>query len=342
MEPDLWELYRQMLRSRLFEELVKLLWDEGRISGEMHMSIGEEGITAGVVAQLLDGDALALDHRPTAAMIMRGVDPLAIMRELLGDDQGLCRGWGGHMHLYDKEHLAASSGIVGSSAPTAAGFALAAQLLRPTSVAVAFFGEGAMNQGMLMESMNLAVSWKLPVLFVCKDNQWAIATVTDAVTGGYIENRARSFGMPAASVDGRDAEMVWRAAAELIAAARSGSGPAFLHATCVRPDGHMLGDMVLKTARRERIPELSSLLRSAAGKGDSLRGRLKSVGTIVTLLRKADEDHTIVEDDPLQLAREKLNTNQPRLFTLEEEVMREMETVISQCFLNQELEANQG
>ena len=166
MQPDLWALYRQMLRSRLFEEAVKRLWEEGLISGEMHLAIGEEAIAAAVVAHLGDGDAMALDHRGTPLLLMRGVDPVLLLREFLGQADGLCSGHGGHMHLYSRQHLAASSGIVGASGPAGVGFGLAAQYLRPGTCAVAFFGEGAMNQGMLLESMNLAVAWNLPVFFV--------------------------------------------------------------------------------------------------------------------------------------------------------------------------------
>ena len=157
-DADLWDLYQQMLRSRLFEQSVQELWEAGKISGEMHMGIGEEAIVAGVVCQLQEGDAMALDHRGTPPLIMRGVDPVLLLRELLGRPDGLCRGMGGHMHLFSRKHLAASSGIVGASGPAGVGFALAAEYLRPGNVAVAFFGEGSVNQGMMMEAMNLAAA----------------------------------------------------------------------------------------------------------------------------------------------------------------------------------------
>ncbi len=184
----------------------------GLISGEMHLGTGEEAIIAGVVSQLRDGDAMALDHRGTAALLMRGLDPVPILRELLGRPDGLCGGMGGHMHLFSKEHLAASSGIVGAAGPVAAGFALAANHLRPGSISVAFFGEGAMNQGMLMESMNLASAWKLPVLFVCKDDGWAITTKSEEMTGGDLNERARGLGVPPVEADGLDVAAVWEAA----------------------------------------------------------------------------------------------------------------------------------
>jgi pyruvate dehydrogenase E1 component alpha subunit len=332
MEPDLWILYRQMLRSRLFEEVVKLLWEEGQISGEMHMSIGEEGIVAGVVTQLRNGDAMALDHRGSSPMIIRGVDPVLLLRELLGRADGLCAGKGGHMHLFSREHLAASSGIIGASGPAGAGFALAAQRLRPGSVVIAFFGEGAMNQGMLLESMNLAAAWKLPMIFICKDNEWAISTVSSDVTGGSLDKRARSFGMPTVRVNGSEVEAVWLAAEKLIEDARVGRGPAFIYASCVRPDGHMLGDRLLRTARRDTIPDVGSLLRSAVGRGNSIRGRLKSISAINTMLIDAAEEHKIEENDPLLIARQKLAVNAPRLRSLETEVNGEMEHVIFQSF----------
>lgn len=202
MEADLWSLYRQMLRSRLFEEKVMELWDAGQISGEMHLDLGEEAIVAGVVSHLQEGDAMALDHRGTPPLVMRGMDLVSLLRELLGQKDGLCGGWGGHMHLFSQELLAASSGIVGATGPMGAGFALSAQNLRPHNIAVAFFGEGAVNQGMVMESLNLAVAWNLPVLFVCKDNELSITTYSPSVTGGNILERVRSFGMETYEADG--------------------------------------------------------------------------------------------------------------------------------------------
>ena len=238
-----------MLKSRLFEEAVAKLWHEGLISGEMHLGTGEVAIVAGVVAQWRENDAMALDHRATAALLMRGVDPVLILRELLGREDGLCGGMGGHMHLFSKECLAASSGIVGAEGPTVAGFALAAQYLRPASIAVAFFGDGAMNQGMLMESMNLASAWNLPVLFVCKDDGWAITTQSNQVTGGVLSERARGLGVPAIDVDGFDVSTVWEASQAAIERARSGQGPTFLHARCVHFEGHFLGFQLLRIVR---------------------------------------------------------------------------------------------
>ncbi|HSM54819.1 MAG TPA: thiamine pyrophosphate-dependent dehydrogenase E1 component subunit alpha [Candidatus Sulfomarinibacteraceae bacterium] len=335
-QPDLWKLYAMMLRSRLFEEAVSELWREGLISGEMHLGVGEEGIIAGIAAHLQEGDALALDHRGTSAMLLRGVDPVLLLKEMLGREDGLCGGWGGHMHLFSRPHLAASSGIVGASGPAGAGFALAAQQLRPGTAAVAFFGEGAMNQGMLLETLNLAAVWRLPLLLVCKDNGWAIATRSPQVTSGDLRERARSFGLPVASVDGRDVAAVWQLAREGLALARAGEGPTFLHATCTHLEGHFLGDLLLRLARREEMPPLWPLLRSAAGReGAGLSERLSGLQQVVALLRQAAGDHEGRENDPLPRARRQL-ADEARLTDLEQAIVDEVQSVVARALHEEE------
>jgi TPP-dependent pyruvate/acetoin dehydrogenase alpha subunit len=328
MEPDLWVLYRLMFRSRLFEEAVHSLWDEGLISGEMHLGMGEEAIAAGIVGQLRDGDAMALDHRGTPPLLMRGVAPRDLLAEFLGQPDGLCAGQGGHMHLFSPEHLAASSGIVGASGPAAAGFALAAQVLRPHSLAVAFFGEGATNQGMLLEAMNLVVAWRLPALFVCKDNGWSITTPSPSVTGGSLVERARGFGMPAAEVDGSDVEAVWRAAGEAMERARAGDGPTFLHACCIHLEGHLLGDQLLRAGRHpvQGITLIVGPLLRAIGraKGGPWTERAKSLRTLLVRPGQVGRDESAVEKDPVTRARRKLLTDRARLEALEDEVEHEL------------------
>ena len=338
MSPDLWSLYALMLKSRLFEEVVTQLWEDGLISGEMHLGTGEEAIVAGVVAHLRDGDGMALDHRGTPPLIMRGVEPILILRELLGHPEGLCGGLGGHMHLFSKEHLVASSGIVGAAGPTAAGFGLAAQHLRPGAVAVAFFGEGAMNQGMLMESMNLASAWKLPVLFVCKDDGWAITTQSDQVTGGDLSVRARGLGLQPIETDGRDVAQVWEAARQGVERARSGQGPSFLHAQCVHLEGHFLGYQLLRVTR-DLLGEMPAialpLTRSFVRfRGGSLRERIAGVGAImsalVTTLRDPREDPVY---DPVIRARIPLRSDPPRLQALEDGIIEEIRALLSPTLL---------
>ena len=329
MKPDQLELYRAMLTSRRLEEAIAELWHDGLVSGEMHLGIGEEGIDAGVVDHLEEGDAIAADHRSTPPMVMRGVDLTAIVAECLGSTAGLGRGLGGHMHLMSKEHMAASSGIVGASGPLACGFALAHQRLRPDRVAVAFFGEGALNQGMLMESLNLAGCWRLPVLFVCKDNGMAITTPSQKVTSGNLPDRVRGFGIPAVEVDGADVESVWQAAGEALLRARRGGGPGYLHAACVRPEGHFLGDPLLRIVRRP-VAELKDKVGPLTGAAASARGagiaqRAASLGGITTMLARAAG---MRGRDPVRRLRARLEDDHDRLEALERDVERAVRAAV--------------
>jgi acetoin:2,6-dichlorophenolindophenol oxidoreductase subunit alpha len=332
MTLDLWQLYREMLRSRRFEEAVSHLWSQGLISGEMHLGIGEEAIAAGTVCQLEDGDALALDHRGTPPLVMRGVGLVPLLREFLGCDDGLCHGCGGHMHLFAPDHLAVSSGIVGAAAPAAVGLALSAQHLRPGRIALAFFGEGATNQGMVMEALNLAVVWHVPVVFVCKDNNWSITTYSSDMSGGSLLERARSFGMPALDVDGRDVEAVWQAACEAISGGRKDGGPTFLLAHCDHLEGHFLGDPLLHLARqpvRGFLPYLRPLMRAVlARRGTSLRQRIAAQLEILRLLRCMRRDHLGSIRDPLERTRSKLSGDPERLERIECEVTHEIEAAV--------------
>jgi len=334
MTIDLWSLYALMLKSRLFEESVTQLWNDGLISGEMHLGTGEEAIIAGVVSHLGAHDAMALDHRGTAALLMRGVDPVLILRELLGRPDGLCGGMGGHMHLFSKQHLAASSGIVGAEGPTAAGFALASQYLHPGAVAVAFFGEGAMNQGMLMESINLAAAWRLPVVFVCKDDRWSITTQSDTVTGGDLNDRTEWLGVPGVSVDGRDVTEVWEAGRKAIERARAGEGPFFLRARCVHFEGHFLGYQLIRAVRhpirempRIGVPLTQSFLRTS---GASWRERVAGLKSVLSAVLSTLRDPRREPDcDPVGRTRSVLQSDKERLQVLEEDTEREVANIIA-------------
>lgn len=332
MELDFYSLYKQMLRSRLFEEKVMGLWGAGLISGEMHLGLGEEAIVAGVVAHLKEGDAMALDHRGTPPLVMRGIDLVSLLRELLGKKDGLCGGWGGHMHLFSQDILAASTGIVGATGPMAAGFALSAKLLRPFHIAVSFFGEGAVNQGMVMESMNLAVTWNLPVLFICKDNEMSITTYSPSVTGGSLLERSRSFGMDVHELDGRYVEKVWAIAGEAIQNMRNQNGPALILAKCSHFEGHMLGDPLLRAVRHplQRGKEISGgLIRATLLKrGTPKKDRITRLSGITALLRKAAAGQKNKGNDPLYLTRQKLLKDRTHLDQIEKDVREEIDGVV--------------
>ena len=333
MSADLWSLYGLMFKSRTFEESVRKIWKDGKISGEMHLGMGEEAIVAGIVPQLIEGDAMALEHRGTSPMLMRGVDPVALLREFMGKPDGLCKGVGGHMHLFAPEKLIASSGIVGAAGPAAAGFALSGQMLRPGTVSVSFFGDGATSAGMLMESMNLAVVWKLPVIFVCKDNNWAITTHSSTAVGGSLSARAQAFGMKAIEVDGADVLAVWSAAEEALEHARAGRGPVFIWAHCIHLEGHFLGDGLLDMFRRpiysfrkRVLPMLKGFFRRG---GASWGERIASMRQVLGMVFAA-QGQTSSVDDPLVRTRQVLvRKDAMRLDELESDIRKEIQDIVT-------------
>ncbi|MDD5447747.1 MAG: thiamine pyrophosphate-dependent dehydrogenase E1 component subunit alpha [Actinomycetota bacterium] len=303
-EIKLEKLYSQMARMRSFELAASDLWQRGMISGELHLGTGEEAVVAGVVAHLVEGDAMALDHRSTPPLVARGADIKLLASELLGWQDGICRGRGGHMHLFVPDLLSASSGIVGSSGPLGVGFALAASRLRPGKVAVCFFGEGAMNQGMMLESLNLAVSWKLPLVFVCKDNGWAITTRSKDVTSGRLERRARAFGMPSWRVNGLRADKVWEASRRAISRARAGGGPAFILARCTHLDGHFLGDPLLRVLEDPvgQMREIGEpLIKSVASEGATWKEKVAGLGSIGKTISVVALERRLRKLDPLEV-----------------------------------------
>ncbi|MEJ2580298.1 MAG: thiamine pyrophosphate-dependent dehydrogenase E1 component subunit alpha [Acidobacteriota bacterium] len=330
---ELSDLYRQMLRARTFELAVEDLWHRGLISGEMHLGTGEEAVAVGVVTHLGDGDGLALTHRGSPALVVRGVPLVPMLREMLGCEDGLCGGRGGHMHLFSKDLMTATSGIVGASLPTAAGFALANSRLHRNRVAVGFTGTGAMNSGMALETLNLAVAWSLPLIVVCIDNGWAITTASEAQTGGDLVERARTFGFRANSVDGSDVRAVHKAAGKLIDAARRGKGPGFLLATCPRLDGHILGDPLLRLARKplaEGKNLFSKVISSATSQGGGgIRDRTGGMTQMMSVLAKARRSPTREgRGDPMLSVRKEMDKHKGDRHRIDSEVTEEVEAAV--------------
>jgi TPP-dependent pyruvate/acetoin dehydrogenase alpha subunit len=256
------------------------------------------------------------------------------LSELLGSENGLCKGRGGHMHLFSKEHLAATSGIVGASLPTAAGSALANRRLRPGAIAVAFTGTGAMNQGMALETLNLAVAWDLPLVIVCIDNGWAITTTSKAVTGGDLVERAAGFGMRAESVNGRDVRAVHKIAGKLIDRARRGKGPSFLLANCPRLDGHILGDALIRMAKKpiaEGKDTFSRVITSVMSRGGGgLTDRAGGVTRMMSVMAKARRGPTRERrGDPVIAARKAMKKREAERDRIDAEVSAEIEQAVA-------------
>jgi len=231
--------YRAVRLIRRFEEQALELVKSGLIVGGIHPYIGQEAVAVGVCAALRPQDQIASTHRGHGHVLAKGADPARMLAELAGRVDGLNRGRGGSMHAADLSlGMLGANGIVGASAPIAAGAAFAAKRSGADRVAVAFFGDGALNQGVLLETWNLAAIWSLPVVFVCENNGYATTLpAATAVAGGGVA-RAAGFGLPTEEVDGMDTEAVLAAATRAVERARNGGGPSYIECATYRFEGH--------------------------------------------------------------------------------------------------------
>jgi len=241
---DLLEAYRRMKTIREFEERVHVEFAKGGIPGFVHLYAGEEASAAGVCMHLTDDDKIASTHRGHGHCIGKGVDVHGMMAEIYGKRTGTCRGKGGSMHIADLDTgMLGANGIVGGGPPLVCGAALAAKIKGTGGVAVAFFGDGASNQGTTLESMNLASVWKLPAIFVAENNGYAEATAAKfSVSCADISTRAAGFGMPGITVDGHDFFAVYDAMRDAVERARQGGGPSLVEVKLDRFFGHFEGD----------------------------------------------------------------------------------------------------
>ncbi|ACO80303.1 acetoin:2,6-dichlorophenolindophenol oxidoreductase alpha subunit, AcoA [Azotobacter vinelandii CA] len=236
--------YRVMRTIRVFEERLHIEFATGEIPGFVHLYAGEEASAAGVMAHLRDDDCISSNHRGHGHCIAKGVDVHGMMAEIYGKKTGVCQGKGGSMHIADlSKGMLGANGIVGAGAPLVAGAALAAKLKGSDAVAVAFFGDGASNEGAVFEAMNLAAIMNLPCIFVAENNGYAEATASNwSVACDHIADRAAGFGMPGVTVDGFDFFAVHEAAGAAVARARAGEGPSLIEVKLTRYYGHFEGD----------------------------------------------------------------------------------------------------
>ena len=240
---ELLRAYGLMKTIRMFEDRVSAEMASGDIPGNTHLYAGQEASAVGICMNLTETDRIASTHRGHGHCIAKGCDVDGMMAEIFGKETGICHGKGGSMHIADlSKGMLGANGIVGGSAPIACGAALSAQVQGLNQVSVAFSGDGAINQGTVAESMNLAQIWKLPVIFAVEDNGFGEATAKSFVVAGEIGNRAEALGMATAKVDGVDFFAVYDAAHEAIERARDGGGPTLLHIETPRYYGHFSGD----------------------------------------------------------------------------------------------------
>ncbi|HSB75766.1 MAG TPA: thiamine pyrophosphate-dependent dehydrogenase E1 component subunit alpha, partial [Terriglobales bacterium] len=238
------QMYRQMVRIRLFEEQVNDLYTRALMPGLAHLYVGEEAVAVGICQALRPDDYITSTHRGHGHCLAKGATPDRMFAELLGKEAGYCRGKGGSMHIADPAtgNLGANA-IVAGSVGIATGAAFSAKRLGNGRVCVCFFGEGALGQGSLYEVMNLAQLWKLPVIYACENNLYNEYTHYSETTAGDILGRAAAFGIRAESVDGQDVRAVYAVAVDAVGRARQGQGPSFLLCNTYRYSGHHVGDI---------------------------------------------------------------------------------------------------
>lgn len=238
-------MYRMMVLIRRVEESLLELAESGKIGGAMHTAIGHEASAVGMAAALRPDDYLTCTYRGHHHALARGMDPKRAIAEVLGRADGFAGGKGGSMHFVDPSlGLMGANGIVGAQVPHAAGMALASKLQNQDRIAITFFGEGAIYQGVMHETFNIASKWKLPIIFYCENNRYSEMTPiarTSSVSEIYLF--ARAYGMESVQIDGNDVEEVHQAVSKAAARARAGEGPTFIEGLTYRLAGHMAGDL---------------------------------------------------------------------------------------------------
>lgn len=238
------ECYRRMLRIRLCEERIGWLFSRGLTMGTAHLSIGQEASAVGVLAAAAPGDQVVSTHRGHGHLIAKGADPASILAEICGRATGYCRGKGGSQHIAVRElNFLGTNGITGGGLPVATGAALTAKLNGSGAVVFSFFGDGAANQGTFHESINMAAIWRLPIIYICENNGYAMYTAQQTVTSvPDIASRAAGYGIPGVIVDGMDLLEVYEAAQTAVSRARGGEGPTLLEVKTYRFCGHSKSD----------------------------------------------------------------------------------------------------
>ena len=250
-------LLKRMMTIRAFEETAGKQFYKGQIPGFIHLSTGQEAVSVGVCAALKDDDYIGTTHRGHGHIIAKGVNLDRMMAELYGRIDGFCKGKGGSMHVFDKaKGVLGANGIVAGGIPIVTGGALSAKLDGKGQVAVAFFGDGASNEGAFHEAVNLASVWKLPAIYVCENNQYGEFTPnSEASAVKQISQRAPAYNIPGVSVDGNDVEVVYAAAVEAVNRARSGGGPTLVECNTYRWHGHFHGEEALLGTKGYRDKE---------------------------------------------------------------------------------------
>ena len=248
-------MYRQMATIRSFEEAIRDVYRRGLMPGLAHLYIGEEAVAVGVCSALRDHDYITSTHRGHGHCIAKGCDLKKMMAEVMGRVDGYCIGKGGSMHIADfNVGMLGASGIVGGMIGIAAGAALSISLQGRDQVVACFFGDGASNQGVLYEVMNMSALWRLPIIYVCENNQFAeYSRWRDQSASEGIASRGQCFGIPGEVIDGMDVVAVYESATRAVERARKGDGPSLLEAVTYRFEGHHVGDVKPSYRTQEEV-----------------------------------------------------------------------------------------
>src|SRR5688500_11143890 len=292
------DAYRQMLVIRKFEEAIRSLYQQGHIRGSFHPCVGQEATAVGGCWALRKDDYMTCTYRGHGQAIAKGLSVRAAMAEMLGKTTGCSNGKGGSMHFTDPSvGLLGANAIVAAGVPHAAGAALAAQLQKKDNVALAYFGEGAVNQGVFLETINLAVIWKLPLILVCENNLYSEMTPSHETTSVVeTHKRAAALGFEATQIDGNDIETVYNTVEEAAIRARSGGGPTYIEAMTYRLWGHMMGDPEIYRTKEEvaKAKEKEPIVRCGH--------RLIELGCTDTDLTRLDDEAEAIIADALKFA----------------------------------------
>src|SRR6266540_142498 len=292
------DAYRQMLVIRKFEETIRSLYQQGKIRGSFHPCVGQEATAVGGCWALRKGDYMTCTYRGHGQAIAKGLSVRAALAEMLGKVTGCSKGKGGSMHFTDPSiGLLGANAVVAAGIPHAAGAALAAQLQKKDHVALAYFGEGAVNQGVYLETLNLAVIWKLPLILVCENNLYSEMTPSHETTSVVeTHKRASAFGFEAIRIDGNDVELMYNTVEQAAAKARSGGGPSYVEAMTYRLWGHMMGDPEVYRTKDEvaQAREVEPIVR--------LCQRLKQLGYSDADLTRLEAEAEAVITDAVQFA----------------------------------------
>src|SRR5829696_7130040 len=292
------EAYRQMLVIRKFEEAIRDLYQAGKIHGSFHPCVGQEATAVGGCWAVRRDDYMTCTYRGHGQAIAKGLSVRAAMAEMLGKVTGCSKGKGGSMHFTDPAvGLLGANAIVASGIPHAAGAALASQLQKKDTVALAFFGEGAVNQGVFFETVNLAVIWKLPLILICENNRYSEMTPSHETTSNAdTYKRAAALGFEATQIDGNDIEVVYHAVQDAATRARSGGGPTYIEAMTYRLWGHMMGDPEIYRTKEEvaKAKEKEPIIH--------LGRRLLELGCTDADLAGLDREAELIIADALQFA----------------------------------------